>query len=408
MDVDKKRTGGPGSYLIGEEERKEILDVLEYGHLYRYGDENDPKFKQKVLTFEKEFAELMGVPHCLATSSGTGSILTSLAALGIGADDEVIVPGYTYIASISAPMIANAVPVLCEIDESLTMDPSDIEKRITPKTKAIMPVHMLGNPCDLDPILEIANKHNLFVLEDCCQGCGASYKGKRVGSYGDIAAFSLNVFKTITTGDGGAVLTKDKELYEKAFGYHDQGHKPNHAGVYVGARSVVGTNFRMNELSGAVSLAQTRKLNAILAALKAKKARLKAQLAGIDGVGFRKINDEDECCTLVTIIMDTKDRAEAFTVRTGIKPLSASGWHVYSNMEHFLNKRMAQAYPFGMDREYTAHMLPKTDDLLDRAFNLSVGVTDKGIGAEIGIDVTYTDDQIDATAAGIRKMLEDL
>ena len=400
--------GGPGSYLIGDEERKEVLDVLESGYLFRYGSEDDPAFKAKCVTFENEFASLMGAPYAFATSSGTGAILASLAALGIGADDEVLVPGYTFIASISSIMLANAVPVLCEVDESLTMDPTDIEKRITPKTKAIMPVHMLGNPADLEPILAIAKKHNLLVIEDCCQACGAMYKGKRVGTHGDIGAFSLNWFKTISSGDGGVVITKDEDLYERAFGYHDQGHKPNRTGVEVGNRSLVGMNMRMNELSGAVALAQVRKLPEILELLKAKKARLKAALTGIEGINFRKINDEGECCTLLTIIMDTKERAEAFTAKTGIKSLSSSGWHVYNNMEQILDKKMAQAYPFGKDVEYHAHMLPQTDDILNRAFNISVGVVDAGLGSAIGIDITYSDEMIDAKAAEIRKLLEEL
>ena len=400
--------GGPGSYLIGEEERKEVLDVLESGYLFRYGSEDDPAFKQKCVTFEKEFAKLMGVPYCVATSSGTGAIMAALAALGIGADDEVIVPGYTFIASIASIMLLNAVPVLCEIDESLTMDPNDIEHRITPKTKAIMPVHMLGNPADLDPILAIAKKHDLFVLEDCCQACGAMYKGNRVGTYGDIGAFSLNCFKTISSGDGGAIITKDEDLYERAFGYHDQGHKPCRAGVEVGNRSIVGSNMRMNELTGAVALAQSRKLDIILGMLKEKKARLKAALTGIDGFTFRKLNDEGECNTLITIIMDTKERAEALTAKTGIKPISASGWHVYNNMEQILGKKMASAYPFGQDREYHAHMLPKTDEILDRAFNISVGVVDVGLGSAMGIDITFTNEEIDAKAAEIRELLESL
>jgi len=400
--------GGPGSYLIGDEERKEVLDVLESGYLFRYGSEDDPAFKAKCATFEKEFAKMIGVPYAVATSSGTGSILASLAALGIGADDEVIVPGYTYISSISSIMIANAVPVLCEVDESLTMDPDDVEHRITEKTKAIMPVHILGNPSDMDRIMAIADKHGLPVLEDCCQACGATYKGRRMGSIGSVGAFSLNCFKTISAGDGGVVVTKDEELYERAFGFHDQGHKPNRTGVEIGNRSLVGMNMRMNELTGAVALAQVRKMPMILELLKEKKARVKAALTGIDGVSFRRINDEGECHTLVTIFMDTKERAEAFTAKTGVKPLAASGWHVYNNMEQILGKKMAQPYPYGKGVEYHAHMLPKTDALLERAFNISIGVVDIGVGAAIGINITYSDDEIDAKAAEIRKMLEDV
>ena len=194
--------GGPGSYVLGAEERKEVLDVLDGGNLFRYGTPGVDGFQAKVVTFENEMAERLGHKHVVATSSGTGSLMCCLAALGIGMGDEVIVPGYTFIASIATIAMMNAIPVLAEIDESLTIDPTKIEALITPKTKAIMPVHMLGNPCDMDPIMEIAKKHNLYVIEDCCQAVGAAYHGKRVGTIGDMGAYSLNVFKTITTGDG--------------------------------------------------------------------------------------------------------------------------------------------------------------------------------------------------------------
>ena len=199
--------GGPGSYVLGAEERKEVLDVLDGGNLFRYGTPGVDGFQAKVVTFENEMAERLGHKHVVATSSGTGSLMCCLAALGIGMGDEVIVPGYTFIASIATIAMMNAIPVLAEIDESLTIDPTKIEALITPKTKAIMPVHMLGNPCDMDPIMEIAKKHNLYVIEDCCQAVGAAYHGKRVGTIGDMGAYSLNVFKTITTGDGGFVGT---------------------------------------------------------------------------------------------------------------------------------------------------------------------------------------------------------
>ena len=156
--------GGPGSFLIGKEEKKELLEVIDSKYLFRYGAQNDGSFTRKVLTFEKEFAEHMGAKYCVATSSGTGSLMCCLSALGIGKGDEVIVPGYTFIASISSIILSNATPILAEVDESLTIDPDDIEKKITPKTKAIMPVHMLGNPCDMDRIMKIAEKHK-FVCD---------------------------------------------------------------------------------------------------------------------------------------------------------------------------------------------------------------------------------------------------
>lgn len=408
--------GGPGSYVFGEEEKREVLDVLESGYLFRYGQADDPGFKHKVATFEKEFTEKIGVRHAVATNSGTGSLMCCLAALGIGAGDEVIVPGYTFIASISSIVLSNAIPVLAEIDESLTLDPGDLEKRITPRTKAILPVHMLGNPCDLDRIMAIAKKHNLAVIEDCCQAFGASYKGARVGTFGDMGAFSLNVFKTITAGDGGVVATNDNELYERAFGFHDQGHKPSRMGVEVGNRSIIGMNMRINEVTGAIALAQLRKLDPILAALRAKKARLKERLAGVSGYGFRRINDPaGECATLITVLFDTADLAGKFCAKFGVQPISASGWHVYNNMEQILGKKTGRTFncPYECpvykgDAQYHKHMLPNTDGILDRAVNISVGVVDKGLGAGAGINIHSSDAEIDAFAERFKDVVKSL
>lgn len=395
--------GGPGSYLFGAEEMRELMDVMLSGYLFRYGDAQDPAFKQKSVTFEREFAAHVGLEHAVATSSGTGSLLCCLAALGIGAGDEVIVPGYTFIASLSSIVLAGAIPVLAEIDESLTLDPADVEKKITPRTKAIMPVHMLGNPCRMDAIIGIARRHNLKVIEDCCQAVGGAYQGKKLGAWGDIAAYSLNLFKTITAGDGGVVATNDDVLYERAFGFHDQGHKPNRTGVEVGNRNIVGMNMRMNELTGAVSLAQLRKLNAILARLHRSKERLKSQLGDLPGVRFRTINDEQgECATLLTLLFDDQATADRFCDAIGSKTISHSGWHVYNNMEQML----ALEYDLPEKKvTYHKHMLPRTDDILARAVNISIGVVDKGLGSAFGISILSEDEEIDAVAARIRAVV---
>ena len=399
------RSGGPGSFVFGEEEKKEVLEVLEGRYLFRYGDENTDGYLHKVVDFENLLKEKMGAKYAVATTSGTSSLLASLAALGIGAGDEVIVPGYTFIASISTIMLSGAIPVLAEIDESLTLDPEKLEGLITPRTKAILPVHMLGNPCDMDRILAIAKKHGLLVLEDCCQAFGASYKGKRVGTMGQIGAFSLNLFKTISSGDGGAVITDDENLYERAFGYHDQGHKPNRTGVEIGNRSFVGMNMRMNELTGAVALAQLRKLEDILAALRKNKAMLKGMLADLPHISFRKINDPGECATLLTILFDTKDLAERFCAQTGGRPIAYSGWHVYNNMEQVLGKMTAAKTMNVNDRTYSAHMLPRTDDILERAVNISIGVVDKGLGSGYGINILSTEDEIRTVGGNIRRII---
>lgn len=405
--------GGPGSYVFGAEERKELMDVIDSGYLFRYGTEGVDGFQHKVASFEIELAQKLGCKYATATSSGTGALLCCLAALGIGAGDEVIVPGYTFIASISSIILSNAIPVLAEVDDSLTIDPTRIEELITPRTRAIMPVHMLGNPCDMDAIMKIAKKHNLYVIEDCCQAFGASYKGKRVGNFGDIAAYSLNVFKTITAGDGGAVVTNDDLLHERAFGFHDQGHKPSRMGIEVGNRSIVGMNMRMNELTGAVSLAQLRKLDHILATLHDKKAQLKRHLMDLPQVSYRRLNDEaGECATLLTLLFDTPEIAERFCEKIGGKPIAYSGWHVYNNMEQVLNKVTGAAAncpyncpKFTVEREYHKHMLPQTDFNTGRAVNISVGVVDKGLGSGYGININSTDEEIEQVGKKLREII---
>ncbi len=405
--------GGPGSYMFGAEEKKELMDVIEGGYLFRYGVPGADGFQHKVADFEQELSKTLGLKHAVAVSSGTGALLCSLNALGIGAGDEVIVPGYTFIASISAIVLCNAIPVLAEIDESLTLDPNKLEALITERTKAIMAVHMLGNPCDMDAIMQIAKKHNLFVIEDCCQAVGASYKGKCVGNYGDMAAYSLNFFKTISSGDGGAVGTNDPILYERAFGFHDQGHKPARMGVEVGNRSIIGMNLRMNELSGAVALAQVRKLPQMLETLRRKKSILKGMLQGLPHFTFRKVNDEQgECATLITLLFNTPELAKAFCAKVGSNPIATSGWHVYNNMEQILNKETGKedGCPFKCPHnkqvpEYKKHMLPQTDAILDRAVNISVGVVDKGLGAGYGINITSSDEEIEAVGTKLREAI---
>lgn len=384
---------GPGAYWFGEEEMEAVVEVMKGGYLFRYGSENDPKFLHKVSTLEKEFAKYCGVKFALATSSGTSALLASAIALGLKPGDEIIVPAYTFVASYTSVIFAGLIPVLSEIDESLTLDPADIEHRITPRTKAIMPIHMLGNMCDMDRIMAIARKHNLLVLEDACQSAGASYKGKKAGSTGNIGAFSLNIFKTINSGDGGLVITNDPTLYETAFGVHDQGHKPMRFGVEVGTRNVLGLNFRMNEITAAVGLAQLGKIDRIIDTLRQKRSKFKNLISDTDGFKFRTLYDPaGDCATVCTVIFDTREQAVKVSKALGSKTVDQSGWHVYSNMEHILNHLKQIGQP------HTKGSYPKTDDILSRAMNISVGVVDGGLGTGWGININSTDAEIEAAA----------
>ena len=382
---------GPGYYYAGDEEIREVLEVLQTGHLSRYGSDDDPKFLHKVYDLEQAVRSRLGAGYCVAVNSGTSALMAALVAAGIQPGDEVLVPGYTFIASISAILAVGGAPVLTEIDESLTMDPLDAEARITPRTRFIMPVHMLGNPCDLERILSLAKRHNLVVIEDCCQALGGGYRGKKLGSYGALGAFSLNSYKVIYAGDGGLLVTSERELYERAFGFHDQGHLPLRKGVEIGHRSLIGINMRMNELTGAFALGQLRKLDRILAVLHEKKQVFKQaiQAGDIRNMAFRRINDPDECATLVTVLFEDEAAAAKVAQALHSKAVSHSGWHVYNNMEQLL----AYTDPSG-NHPYRKHMLPQTDDILGRSLNLSVGVVDPGLGADFGINILSSEDEI--------------
>ncbi|MGD0009330.1 MAG: DegT/DnrJ/EryC1/StrS family aminotransferase [Terriglobia bacterium] len=399
---------GPGMELIGEEEKQELLEVLEGGYLFRYGSAEDPAFKAKVYKLEQAVAQLAGLPYAVAVNSGTTALLVALSGLGVGPGDEVIVPGYTFIASMSSIIYARAIPVLAEVDRSLNLDPADVRRKTTPRTKAIMVVHMLGNPARLDELKAIADKHKLLLIEDCAQAFGARYKGRAVGSIGDAGTYSFNIFKTITAGDGGMVVTRDEAAYRRFFGIHDQGHAPLRTGVEVGRRPFVGLDFRMTELQAAVLLAQLRRLDTITRHLHANKRRFKEALAELPGLEFREITDpEGECATLLTVFFPSEEIARCVAKELGTKVVADSGWHVYSNMEQILEKRTvtAEGCPFscphykGPEPKYWKGMLPQTDALLARAINISIGVSDGGLSSGFGVTMRDGFEAVDARAA---------
>jgi dTDP-4-amino-4,6-dideoxygalactose transaminase len=398
--------------LIGEEEKREVLEVLESGYLFRYGSAEDPAFKAKVYQLEQEVGKLMGVPYAVAVNSGTSALLVALCGLGIGPGDEVIAPGYTFIASLSSIVWARAVPILAEVDKTLNLDPADVRRKITPRTKAIMAVHMLGNPARLEDLKALAEAHHLYLVEDCAQAFGARYKGRAVGSVGEVGTYSFNIFKTITAGDGGMVVTKDEAIYRRLFGIHDQGHAPLRMGVEVGRRPFVGLDFRMTELQAAVLRGQLRKLDTITTHLHANKRRFKAAIADLPGLEFRQITDpEGECATLLTVFLPSEEVARRVAKELGTKVVADSGWHVYANMEQILEKRTvtAEGCPFrcphyqGPELKYWKGMLPQTDALLGRAINISIGVSDAGLGSGFGVTMRDGFDVVDARAAQFRE-----
>lgn len=400
---------GPGADLIGAEELAELNDVIASGHLSRFGP-NDASFPAKVRRFEETVAKLAGTDYALAVNSGTSALFLALVGLGIGPGDEVIVPGFTYVATISSVVYARARPVLAEVDETFDLDPADVEARITPRTRAIIAVHMLGNPARIAELRAVADRHALALIEDCAQAFGATYRGGWVGSHGAVGTYSFNEFKTITCGDGGMLVTDDEALYRRAFAMHDQGHSPNRLGVEVGNRPFLGLNFRMTELEGAVLLAQVRRIDRIRDHLRANRDLVHDIIGEVSGIEFRTLPDPDgDLATHLVVIFPDAASASAVTSELGSNTLGTSGWHVYTEMEHVLTGRTAtgRGCPFDCSctdsstPNYRAGMLPATDQLLERSMSFSIGVLDPNL-APFGLRMRDGEDVARAKAEQFR------
>ena len=328
----------PGFELFGAEERKEVNDVLETGILMRYGFDGPRKGIWKAKELEAEICNTFGSGHAQLVSSGTAALTIALSALGIGAGDEVIMPTFTFVASFEAVISVGAIPVLTDIDETLTLNPKAVEAAITPRTRAVMPVHMCGSMAQLDELIAICEKHNLILLEDACQAIGGKYKGKSLGTIGHAGTFSFDFVKIITCAEGGAVLTNDKEVYEKADQFSDHGH--DHMGKDRGAdlHPYLGYNFRISELHAAVGLAQIRKLDGFLEIQKRNHGIIYNALKSVPGVTFRVIPDPaGDTGSFLSFFMPTEEMA-----RRAVDALQAEGiggnFYWYDNNWHYIRK----------------------------------------------------------------------
>jgi dTDP-4-amino-4,6-dideoxygalactose transaminase len=405
---------GPGLDFFGPEEEQQVLEVLRSRELSRYRfDEAPDATPSKVFTFEREMEALLAARHCLGMNSCTSALFVALSALPLQPGDEVLVPGYTFVASIAAIAHAGAVPVLCEVDDTLSIDPEDALRKVGPRTRAIVAVHMLGAPSDLAALRDIATSKGLFLVEDVAQAMGGSFRGQPLGSVGDVGAFSLNVFKTITAGDGGVLATSNTALYERAFALHDHGSRPLRLGV-MEDEAILGLNLRMHELTGAVALAQLRKLPAIIAALRAQKRLFCEAVGAIPHARPRPLNDPGgECATVAVWQFDTAERAAAVAANLGTRRLIESGKHYYGNMPQLLGRRLppARSCPFTCpahpsEVRYRRGQLPRTDDILARSVALSVGVSDSYLGTGFGVRVKDGPDTVKAVAAELHRKVK--
>lgn len=379
----------PGFEIFGQEEKDEVNQVLDTGVLFRYEFKDQRKGIFKVKEFEENFSSYADSKFGQAVTSGTAALKVALVALGVGPGDEVITQGFTFVATWEAILEVGATPVFTEVDDTMNMDPIDLKKKITANTKCIIPVHMLGAPARIADIVKIANEANIPVLEDCAQAPGARINGQHVGSFGTCGTFSFDAVKTMTTGEGGMIVTSDEELHRTMSEYQDHGHDhtENPGGRGGESRRFVGFNYRMMEVQGAIGLAQLRKLDYIVSQHQKHKNILKEAASKIPGVSFRHIMDEkgDSASFFSMFLQDaahcTKVNEALAAEGCGGINFSENGWHFYPKWEHLIGAKTCtkSGWPFvgthGRKRfVYDPEVLPQSSELLGRtlAFPISV------------------------------------
>ncbi|HZW55368.1 MAG TPA: DegT/DnrJ/EryC1/StrS family aminotransferase [Nitrososphaerales archaeon] len=370
----------PGATFFDNAEVNAVLEVLKAQSPYRfYG----PNFLNITGKFEVEFKRYVGTTYALAVTSGTAALHTALRGLGIGPGDEVIIPTYSWVACPSAVVATGATPVLANVDESLTLDPDDVERRITNRTKAIMAVHIRGVPCDLDQIAKIAKRYQVDLLEDVAQCGGGSYHGKKLGSIGDIGTFSFQLNKMISAGEGGAVVTNDQTTYERCLMFHDTGtpyRGLEEKELRYSIRPFPGLNYRANEISSAILRVQLTKMDTIIRKIRETKSKIKSGISDIPGLKFRKIPDpEGEVAVGLVFFTESKEKATLFkdalmaeNIRTpsgsypGVvyEPGRNDG-HVFMHWGHLLP---------GIERVSAQYQ--QTLDLLSRAVHIDISPLD--------------------------------
>jgi 8-amino-3,8-dideoxy-alpha-D-manno-octulosonate transaminase len=375
----------PGTELFGAEERKEVNDVMETGILFRYNHDAQRNNIWKAREFEAEVKKITGAKYAHAMSSGSTAIAAALAASGIGTGDEVIVPPFTYIASVEAVLFIGAIPIFAEIDETLCLSASGIEKAITPKTKGVCLVHMCGGNANMDEIMAVVNKHNLILVEDAGQAFAASYKGTYTGLFGKAGSYSFDFFKIATAGEGGVFVTNDEQVYKYADSYSDHGH--DHIGNNRGMENhpVLGFNYRISELHAAVGVAQTRKVPMIKEKNLHNKAFLQQLLRKNSAISFATLGDDaGDSGTFLNLFLPDTDAA-----KRSIDEFNKAGvggfnyW--FTNMYHFINQwdhlknlKTVSKLPvqvLGSSQDYTKLELPKSQEVVGRLISFGVRCT---------------------------------
>ena len=394
----------PGFEFFGAEEKKEVNDVLNTGILMRYGFDGARQGIWKAKELEQEICNTFGSKYAHLTSSGTAALTTAMAALGIGAGDEVIMPAFTFVASFEAILSTGAIPILVDVDDTLTLNPVAVKRAITAQTKCFMPVHMCGSMADMDALKAICHEHNLLLLEDACQSIGGTYKGQKLGTIGDAGTFSFDFVKTITCAEGGVVMTNNLDVLTHCDGYTDHGH--DHLGVDRGAdlHPFIGYNFRISELHAAVGLAQIRKLDTFLAIQKKTHKKIKDILSTVPEISFRSVPDEaGDSCSFISWFLPTENLTKAFVAEMKAQGLMPGNFYWFDNNWHYIKKwdhlKKSKSL-FQLSVKQQQHLM----NLDQQDFSASDAIMSRCISTAISL--LWTDEQIEAKANKIVEIVK--
>lgn len=366
-------------YRVGQEEIAELTKVVQSGDLFKINGG-----VQESAQVERKLRDILDTKHAIFMTSGQAALTCALVAMGIGPGDQVIVPAYTYISSAMAVVAAGAIPVIAEVDETLTLSPADFERKITAHTKAVIPVHIQGFPCDMDAINAIAAQHGILVLEDACQADGGSYHGRRLGTLGTAGAFSFNYFKIVSCGEGGALVTNDDALFQRALIYHDSSAIAFFGDQMTGftEEGFCGDEYRSNELCAAMLNAQLDRLDGILSDLRRNKRYMMNALADVATIAPSH-DIEGDCGVTIPLRFESEEAARRFATAEGVYgvlPID-TGRHIYTHWTPIMEMRGALhplMDPFKMEAnrdilpDYRADMCPASLDLLARTVYIAI------------------------------------
>jgi 8-amino-3,8-dideoxy-alpha-D-manno-octulosonate transaminase len=395
----------PGYELFDQEEKRHVDEVMETGVITPYGFSSARKGRWKVRELEEAIRARTGAKHVLMVSDGTAALTVALAAMGIGAGDEVIIPAFTFVASFESVIASGATPILADVDKTLCLYPDSIKAALTPRTKAVVAVHMCGASAAMDELSSFCRDNRLLLLEDACQAFGASYKGRALGTIGDAGCYSFDFNKMVTCGEGGAILTDSEDIYKKADMYHDHGHDHSNEDRGAEGHPFPGYNYRISELHAAIGCAQVKKTDRFLKIQRENKRVFKEALSNVPGVEFRSLPDpEGDCATFISFFVPTENHA-----RNAAAALKAAGidgafhwydnnWHYVRNWDHLKNRRFVN--PVSSDilknmPDYSKATF-KSDEIVSRCLSITI---------KMGWSKAETEERAEKTAAAVRSVL---